>query len=174
MLILWKINHTLSGLKHRWKNQSLLPEPREPRTPGWVLYWLPKDRALPPHRYITRLQPLWGSVLPSFSFFFFLFWLTSTRFFLLPEPSSFLPRWKFLSMTIVSPVLHKAPLYCCVSPGLFSTLVAFSATCGSLQVSIDWSLLRAAVGPPVSTFLGLSTLSFGGSRLSPPTRFEDF
>ena len=106
-----------------------------------------------PRREDIRLQPLWCSVLPSFSFSL----LTSTWVFLLPETSYFLPHWKFLSMTMVLPVLHKTPLYCCVSPALFSTLVTFSAIHRSLQVSIDCSLLSGAVSFPVSTLLGPST-----------------
>lgn len=167
MLTLWKINHILSGIKHCWKNQSLLSEPREPRTSGCVHYWLPKDRTLPPP---ATWEPLGCNVLPSFPFSL----LTSTWVFLLPETSHFLPRWKFLSMTIVSPVLHKAPLYCSFSPTLFSTLVAFSGTHRSLQVSTDWSLLGVAVSPPLTTLLGPSTQFFGISRPSPLTRFEDF
>lgn len=124
---------------------------------------------LPPWEYIIP-QPLWCSALPSFSFSL----LTSMWIFLLPETSYVLPYWKFLSMTTVSPVLHKAPLYCCFSPALFSTLVPFSATHRSLQVSTDCSLLGVAVSSPVSTLPGPSTLFFGGSRLSPLTRFEDF
>lgn len=77
-------------------------------------------------------------------------------------------------MTTISPVLHKAALYCCFSSALFSTLVAFSATHRSLQVSIDCSLLGAVVSSPVNTLLGPSTLFFGGSGLSSLTEFEDF
>lgn len=137
----------------------------------FITDWLKTGRCLllPPWEYI-RLQPLWCSVLPSFSFSF----LTLTSVFLLSETSYFLPCWKFLSMTIASPVLHKAPLYCCFNLAFLYTLVAFSATWRFLQVSIDCSLLGAAVSSPVSTLLGRSTLFFGGSRLSPLTMFEDF
>lgn len=99
--------------------------------------------------------------------------LTST-FFLLSEASYILPHRRFLSMSRVRPVLHKAVPYCCFSATLFSPLLAFSATCRSLQICIDSSLLGAAVSPPVSALLEPSALLFGGFRLSPLTRFENF
>lgn len=90
----------------------------------------------------------------------------------------FPPPWNFICFShpgnFSSSVLHKAPLYCCFNTALFSILVAVSATCRCLQVSIDCSLLGAAVSSSINTLLGHTTLFFGGSRLSPLPRFKDF
>lgn len=102
MLTLLKINHILSGLKHCWKNQSLLPEPREPRTPGSVHYWLTKDRTLPSPATLGVHQTAASLVQRTALLFFFFFDFNL----------SFPPLWNFILSPMLEVSLHDHSITC--------------------------------------------------------------